>query len=256
LGNLLTIFNKNKIYVGRLFKNHRIKMTTADERTWYIIPCPSSVALTHVDKERGTHGSIYVLWDIDEKSPVWVGQSVPALVRSVNEKAVINKEKRLHASSLYRCLRGEARKQHHKSWKVDKYSRDSLEQMNKFLSDFPSVVYVSKSPELWKCRQQEEPQQPEGDASGSAPDGAPGTPPSTTHQGGGDDGAEESEVVPEATGDEHEGDSRQLEASVPGSLGAGAGIPMPEPTNVVTTTLATSTSLLPLSAGAATTTTA
>ena len=128
-------------------------MSSADDRTWYIIPCPSTVTLTQVDKERGTHGSIYVLWDIDEKSPVWVGQSIPALVRSVNEKAVINKEKRLHASSLYRCLRGEARKQHHKSWKVDKYSRDALAEMNKFLSEFPSVVYVSKSPELWRCMQ-------------------------------------------------------------------------------------------------------
>jgi hypothetical protein len=128
-------------------------MTAPDDRTWYIIPCPSSVTLTQVDKERGTHGSIYVLWDIDEKSPVWVGQSIPALVRSVNEKAVINKEKRLHASSLYRCLRGEARKQHHKSWKVDKYSRDALPEMNRFLGEFPSVVYVSKSPELWRCTQ-------------------------------------------------------------------------------------------------------
>ena len=128
-------------------------MTSPDDRTWYIIPCPSTVTLTQVDKERGTHGSIYVLWDIDEKSPVWVGQSIPALVRSVNEKAVINKEKRLHASSLYRCLRGEARKQHHKSWKVDKYSRDALQEMNIFLSEFPSVVYVSKSPELWRCTQ-------------------------------------------------------------------------------------------------------
>ena len=127
--------------------------STADDRTWYIIPCPSNVTLTKVDKERGTHGSIYVLWDIDEKSPVWVGQSIPALVRSVNEKAVINKEKRLHASSLYRCLRGEARKQHHKSWKVDKYNRDALEDMNRFLAEFPSVVYVSKSPELWRCNQ-------------------------------------------------------------------------------------------------------
>lgn len=127
----------------------------AEERTWYIIPCPASVTLTKVDKERGTHGSIYVLWDIDEKSPVWVGQSIPALVRSVNEKAVINKEKRLHASSLYRCLRGEARKAHHKSWKVHKYNRDALTEMNRFLSEFPSVVYVSKSPELWRCSQHE-----------------------------------------------------------------------------------------------------
>ena len=218
-------------------------MTTSEERTWYIIPCPSNVILTHVDKERGTHGSIYVLWDIDEKSPVWVGQSIPALVRSVNEKAVINKEKRLHASSLYRCLRGEARKQHHKSWKVEKYSRDSLPQMNKFLNDFPSVVYVSKSPELWKCSQQEERQQPEGgassstDAGGAAVEG-PGTP--STHRSG-EDGAEEAQ---DGTGTPHEDDVHRPEESIHGSLALGAGVPVPESTLAIS-------SLLPLSDGAA-----
>ena len=144
-------------HVKRQFISRLIEMSAhADDRTWFIIPCPSNVRLTKVDKERGTHGSVYVLWDIDEKSPVWVGQSIPALVRSVNEKAVINIEKRLHASSLYRVLRGEARKRHHKSWRVSKYNRDALVELNLFLGDFCSVVYCSKSPELWRCKTVEE----------------------------------------------------------------------------------------------------
>lgn len=118
--------------------------------TWYIIPCPSEVKLSSVKKERGTHGSIYTIWECELRSPLWVGQSIPALVRSINENAVYSREKRLHASSLYRCLRGEARKNNHKSWKVEKFSRTDLEQLNNRIGIFPSVIYVSKSPELWR----------------------------------------------------------------------------------------------------------
>lgn len=117
---------------------------------WYIIPCPSEVKLSSVKKERGTHGSIYTLWECELRSPLWVGQSIPALVRSINENAVYSREKRLHASSLYRCLRGEAKKASHKSWKVEKFSRNDLEQLNTHINIFPSVIYVSKSPEMWR----------------------------------------------------------------------------------------------------------
>ena len=76
---------------------------SAEADQWYVIPCPANVELTSVAKERGTHGSIYCLWECERRSPAWLGQSVPALVRSINEKAVLAPEKRLHASSLYRC---------------------------------------------------------------------------------------------------------------------------------------------------------
>ena len=123
----------------------------SDSETWYIIPCPSNLELTCVSKERGTHGSVYCLWECERKTPVWVGQSIPALVRSINEKAVMNEAKRLHASSLYRCLRREARKESHKNWKVEKFARVQIEELNHFLKTFPSAVFISKSPELWKC---------------------------------------------------------------------------------------------------------
>lgn len=142
-------------------------MTDAD--AWYIIPCPSTVELTCVCKERGTHGSVYCLWECERRLPVWIGQSIPALVRSINEKAVMNDTKRLHASSLYRCLRREARKESHKNWKVEKFSRAQVEDLNVFIGSFPSAVFISKSPELWKCGP------PPANASGGAAraDGSP-----------------------------------------------------------------------------------
>lgn len=144
--------------IGKLI--NPLKMTDAD--AWYIIPCPSTVELTCVCKERGTHGSVYCLWECERRLPVWIGQSIPALVRSINEKAVMNETKRLHASSLYRCLRKEARKESHKNWKVEKFSRAQVEDLNVFISSFPSAVFISKSPELWKCGP------PPASASGSA----------------------------------------------------------------------------------------
>lgn len=131
------------------------KGSESETGTWYVIPCPSSVKLTDVKKERGTHGSIYTLWECELRSPLWVGQSIPALVRSINNKAVYSPEKRLHASSLYRCLRGEAKKASHKSWKVEKFSRTDLDNINRHIGIFPSVVYVSKSPEMWRCGEPE-----------------------------------------------------------------------------------------------------
>jgi hypothetical protein len=119
---------------------------------WFVIPCPAQLELTAIGKERGTHGCVYALWECERKSSVWLGQSVPQLVRSINEKAVTTAEKRLHASSLYRCLRKEARKESHKSWKVEKFTRAEIGELNKFLADFPSIVVTSKSPELWHCQ--------------------------------------------------------------------------------------------------------
>lgn len=122
-----------------------------DAEHWFVIPCPSNINLTMVEKERGTHGAIYALWECEKRTPCWVGQSVPALVRSINQKAVVTPEKRLHASSLYRCLRREARKESHKNWKVEKFSRADVGLLNTFFQQFPSIVVTSKSPELWHC---------------------------------------------------------------------------------------------------------
>ena len=121
----------------------------SDGHEWYVIPCPSDIRLTSISKEKGTHGAVYVLWEVDCTSSLWVGQSIPALVRAINQKAVLAKEKRLHASSLYRCLRGESKKGVHKGWRVERHLRmDSLNLTQK-IGKFPSVVFVSKDPLRW-----------------------------------------------------------------------------------------------------------
>jgi hypothetical protein len=156
----------------------------ADSEQWYVIPCPANVQLTSVLKERGTHGAIYALWECEKRTPCWIGQSIPALVRSINEKAVIAPEKRLHASSLYRCLRREARKESHKSWKVEKFARADITELNHFLGEFPSIVVTSKSPELWHCSPLSSVEEEEvEDVEAHVPVKDPATPPSHSDEG-------------------------------------------------------------------------
>lgn len=125
-------------------------MSEADER-WHVIPVPAGIGLSKIGKERGTHGLIYCAWECERRVAVWVGQSIPALVDNINDKAVTAAEKRLHASSLYRCLRQEARKDSHKNWKVCKFHRGQVAELSSFLAPFPGVVFVTKSPDLWHC---------------------------------------------------------------------------------------------------------
>ena len=42
-------------------------------------------------------------------------------------------------------------KESHKSWKVEKFARADILELNRFLCEFPSIVVTSKSPELWHC---------------------------------------------------------------------------------------------------------
>lgn len=120
----------------------------SDER-WHVIVCPSRVRFSSVDKEPGTHGFIYTLWEAEEQLPVWVSQSIPALVRCINAKAVAIREKRLHASSVYRVLRGESLKKMHKSYRCARWSRDDIERLNEHLRAFSGCIVVSKAPERW-----------------------------------------------------------------------------------------------------------
>jgi hypothetical protein len=124
-------------------------VVAADQPEWHVIRCPSNIELTSVGKERGTHGFIYTLWEIERRLPVWVSQSIPAVVKAINDKAVLAHEKRLHASSIYRVLRGESQKRLHKGFQTSRWSRTSLVELNGHLQSFPSCIFVSKSPEAW-----------------------------------------------------------------------------------------------------------
>lgn len=139
----------------------------SDSEQWFIIPCPPDIQLTAIAKERQCHGLLYCLYERGSHTPIWLGQSIPALVRCINEKVVTSPERRLHASSLYRLLRRECRRPapSHKLWVAEVFSRMELDDLNRFLSNFPSIVVVSKSPELWHCNPVSAPE--EEDAAGA-----------------------------------------------------------------------------------------
>lgn len=120
-----------------------------EEPVWHVIQCPANLVLTSIGKERGTHGFIYTIWEVERRFPVWVSQSIPAVVKAINDKAVTAHEKRLHASSIYRVLRGESQKRSHKHHSVCRWSRTNLVELNAHLKAFPSCIFVSKSPEQW-----------------------------------------------------------------------------------------------------------
>lgn len=121
-----------------------------EDSVWHTIAVPSHMELLSVQKESGTHGYIYTLWEIDHHQPCWVSQSVPAIVSAINNKVVTTREKRLHASSVYRVLRGESCKQSHKNHRVAKFSRQSLKELNAHLQTFVSCMFVTKTPEKWR----------------------------------------------------------------------------------------------------------
>lgn len=119
-------------------------------KQWFVIPVPSTVQLTQVLKESCSQGNLYVVFECECQSSIWISQSVPALVNTINQKAISTQGKRLHASSFYRVLRGESRKPTHKNWVIKKFNRDQLEELNEMVSKFPGIVFVSKVPENWK----------------------------------------------------------------------------------------------------------
>ena len=121
----------------------------AEQQVWHVIQCPANLVLTSVGKERGTHGFIYTIWEVERRFPVWVSQSIPAVVKAINDKAVLAHEKRLHASSIYRVLRGESQKRSHKHHAVCRWARTHLAELNTHLRLFPSCIFVSKTPEQW-----------------------------------------------------------------------------------------------------------
>jgi hypothetical protein len=131
--------------------NETVEDTQLEEKVeWHIINAPSSIELTSVGKESGTHGQVYTLWEIERQLPVWVSQSIPAVVEHINKRATHTTEKKLHASSLYRVLRGESVKQAHKNWKVARWARNELGPLNEHIKLFPSCIFVSKAPDYWK----------------------------------------------------------------------------------------------------------
>jgi hypothetical protein len=121
-----------------------------NNEAWFLVQASNTVRLVKVNKEHSTHGFIYILLELNTTSPCWVGQSVPALVSSINTNAsgVVGRSA-LHASSLYRILRREAKRAEHKGFAIYRYPRNLLDEVNIILAKAPYVIYVTKKPSLW-----------------------------------------------------------------------------------------------------------
>ena len=121
-----------------------------NNEAWFLVQASNMVRLVQVNKEHSTHGFIYILLELNTTSPCWVGQSVPALVSSINTNSVgIAGRSALHASSLYRILRREAKRAEHKGFAIYRFPRNLLDEVNMILTKAPYVIYVTKKPALW-----------------------------------------------------------------------------------------------------------
>lgn len=117
---------------------------------WHVVECPAAVQFASIRKETGTHGKIYAIWECDGHTPCWISQSIPVLVRAMNARVFGSSDKRLHASSIYRVLRGESQKKLHKSHRVVRFQRSELGDFNLMLRQFPTYFFVTKTPDAWK----------------------------------------------------------------------------------------------------------
>ena len=117
---------------------------------WHIVRVPSTTRIKTVAKEAAAQGKIYVVSDIDSVGPYWVSQSLPALLEAMNREAC--KPKRLFPSSCYRILRGECAQEMHKFHQVKAFSRDEdgIQQLNKHFEKARSIVFITKTPHIWK----------------------------------------------------------------------------------------------------------
>jgi hypothetical protein len=119
---------------------------------WHVVECPANVQFASVRKETGTHGKIYAIWECDGHTPCWISQSIPILVRAMNARVFGSSDKRLHASSIYRVLRGESQKKLHKAHRVVRFQRSELGDFNLMLQQFPAYFFVTKTPDAWRIR--------------------------------------------------------------------------------------------------------
>lgn len=101
-----------------------------------------------VTKEMGTQGSIFLLWCIGNDGMVCASQSLPALIRWLNER-----QDSIHfrISSLYRVSRG-GQVQHH-GWKVARYSISDIDAVNSQLAEFRNLVFLTRFPDNWQFAQ-------------------------------------------------------------------------------------------------------
>jgi len=133
---------------------------------WTAIPTPT-LRLDRIDREHGTQGNVFVCW------PSWgnvafVAQSLPALTRWLNSQGG---GCYLKVALLYKISRG-LQKQH-LGWRVERFARGDLDQLNARLVRFGSLVFLTRSPQSWCLT---------ADAAASSPEPEPAVDPSPAVQ--------------------------------------------------------------------------
>ena len=118
---------------------------------WYVVRLPKGVEFTHIKKEKDCQGRLILLYEEDGEDAGWLSQSMPAIIRAVNN--TVSRPKRLHCSSAYRILRAESLSTVHKSFHVSSYRRDELDALNEQIGLLPGVKCVTKDPDAWYIKQ-------------------------------------------------------------------------------------------------------
>ena len=109
------------------------------------IACPPDVRFRRVLKDTHTNGRIYGVYHNRHRDVLWLGQSLYGITVEINK---LRKYPKVHCSTAYRVLRGEA--QFLVGMIVDRL-RDA-EHVNELLDriDAPSVVVVTRNPDKWE----------------------------------------------------------------------------------------------------------
>jgi hypothetical protein len=109
----------------------------------YHILCVPSLRFKEIKKEWGTQGKLYVIWANNCFRQCFVGQSVPPLVAMVRKVCALS----LHSSSLYRILRGLAKKPSTHNFKIVNVT--SVEELNEQVARFELLFCCSQDMHRW-----------------------------------------------------------------------------------------------------------
>ena len=114
---------------------------------WQSATCPKSVRFSRIRKELHTNGRLYGIYHDKHRDAVWLGQSVYGMVSEINK---LRRYAKVHSSTAYRVLRGEAEYRHLRGITVEKLQ--DVEHVNELLDriDAPNLVVVTRDPDKWE----------------------------------------------------------------------------------------------------------
>ena len=104
---------------------------------WHLVTCPGSIRFARIRRELHTQFRIYVIFEPRAVAhPAWISQSNAELVKHLRSVG-----RRVHMSSLYRILRGEAKRNSHLGYAIRRCA--TAEDVNKVLDlAEPSLIAV------------------------------------------------------------------------------------------------------------------